>query len=457
MLKRPNKWLDLWDTVVMAFTVFAALEIPLRLSLGYVVTQDMQRIDMLLTLIFALDIFLRFNTAIMVERKEVTDRRAVAWHYMSGWFVVDLLATIPFDLLVGSMVPATGTMFHVLRALRVLRVLRLARLARTMHDSKLHLFMHPSLVRLVFFLFWVAVSAHWIACGWLALGGVPMDQAHLVDTYVEALYWTVTTLTTVGYGDITPETNAQKIFTMIIMSSGVAIYGYVIGNVATLLTNLDIERERHVQKMDQVNAFMRSHRVPFTLQERVRSYYRYVWETRSGKQDHELLTELPPSLRTDVALHLNREIIERIPLFAGAEPSFIRQLVANLRPIVFVPGDMVIRRGELGHEMFFVNQGELEVLGEDDHDVISVLSEGDFFGELSLLHERPRIANIRAMTYCELFTIDKALFHRILNRFPEFAERMEASAYERQGTLSGQYRARQAKMNKSGGSGGSER
>lgn len=92
---------------------------------------------------------------------------------------------------------------------------------------------------------------HWIACGWIGLGsgsaGTGIDP---VFEYVQAGYWTITTLATVGYGDIHPQTIAQMLYACLIMMVASA-FRLCLGNRATLLLRLDGERERYLTKVDR--------------------------------------------------------------------------------------------------------------------------------------------------------------------------------------------------------------
>ena len=127
---------------------------------------------------------------------------------------------------------------------------------------------------------------------------------------------------------------------------------------------------------------------------------------------------------------VNREILEKVPLFQGGGPIFLQNLAMMLKPIVYGAGDYIIKKGEIGNEMFFICRGQVEVL-DGAGKVLSTLYDGDFFGELSLLLSQARSASIRAVKVCDLFVLDKADFKRVLDQHPQFAESLREMAKSR--------------------------
>ncbi len=288
---------------------------------------------------------------------------------------------------------------------------------------------NPALLRLAFFFFWIIMIAHWIACGWIALDG-PLVAHPELGPYQQALYWSITTLTTVGYGDITPVGGGQVAYAMVVMGLGVAMYGYIIGNVASLLANVDVLRAQHLGRIETINHFLRDRHVPRDLQARVRDYYNYLWESRTEHQTG-LLEDLPDSLRIEIALHLHQNVLRKVPLFERADDTFLRELVLHLEPQVSVPGEIILRRGLIGDQIYFINKGIVDVFASDDETVIATLRDGDFFGEMALLASRPRANTVVAVDYCNLYTLEREKFDQVLDDFPEFAAEVRRVAERR--------------------------
>lgn len=127
---------------------------------------------------------------------------------------------------------------------------------------------------------------------------------------------------------------------------------------------------------------------------------------------------------------LNRETLEKVPLFQGADAVFLASLIMALKPVVFRPGEVIIQKGEMGRELYLISRGEVQVMG-DSSAVVATLGEGNFFGEIGLLLSEPRTATVRAHSYCDLFMLEKADFARALRDRPQFLESIMGIAMAR--------------------------
>ncbi len=431
-----------WEVFILLLTIFVGIQAPLVIVFNLESEGWMFVMDIFVSVMFSIDILINFMTAFeerksIVDKKLITDHGTIARKYLKGWFWIDFFATIPFDLLLSEIsVLALGRLGRMLRLFRLARLFRLIRIVQTMQRVNKSNIFNPSILRMVFLIFWIAFAAHFISSGWVFLTANP-DNLGNGTRYLRALYWTITTLTTIGYGDITPSTNAQMLYVIFIEITGAAMYGFIIGNIANLITNIDIAKNQYSERMEKINTFMKYRNIPFTLQERINNYYTYLWESRRGYDERSVLKDLPVSLKTQVSLFLNQDIIEKVPIFKGASQAFIKEVILNLEPVVFTPNDIIVSKGEPGYDMFFISSGSVAVVSEDENVVYATLTSGQCFGGIALLVSSERTATIKAKDDCDMYRLDKETFDNILERYPDFEKQIKELADKRKAEITG--------------------
>ncbi len=431
MILPDGKFRQVWDPLVLLVAVYSAVTIPLIIVFNLFGDLFSNISAGIATVIFIADIFINFNTAFYVKARLVFDRKLIAARYLKRWFLIDLISAIPIFSI--SKIVSFGQFSKIAGILRFNRLLKLMKVSRTLQKISGQK-INPAIFRLVLLVFWVLMAAHVIGSAWILMTGNP-DGLSSFALYVRGFYWTTTTLTTIGYGDILPETTNQIIFVIFVEFIGAGMYGLIIGNIANLIANIDVAKAQHREKTEKLNTFLRYRDIPQDLGKKINSYFDYLWQTRRGYDESSVLADLPSSLKTQISLFLSKDIIEKVPIFEGASEEFIKETIMNLKSVVYTPGDYIVTAGELGFDMFFISRGSVDVVSADGTTVYTTLTGGQFFGEIALLLSMPRTASIIAKDYCDLYRLDKETFDRILARYPAFAETIKELAETRRNEI----------------------
>ncbi len=402
----------LWNMLIAVTVSAAAVLIPLDLLFDIDSFEFYLSTVWLTTLIFFLDIIFTISRLRSANSDEELDEKNNLSFYLKYLLPIDIIAMIPFTALIA--IPALG----------LIRLIKLVKIIFYMRNWRMREIRFSGVLAIFFFIYWAFLATHWVSCIWLSLRGLNPLLDNL-SNYVQSLYWTVTTITTVGYGDITSKNNLQTIFTICVEILGIGIYSYLIGNIAGILTRKDPAKAQYLENMEKLQALSSMRKLPRSLQNKMRDYYRYMWKKRMGYDESSFLQGLPPGLKTEVSLHLKQEVIEMIDLFKDADEEFIKEIALHLKPMILLPGDCAFREGDEGKEMYFVVKGDLAVLSKNEDSMLATLSSGDFFGEIALFMDKPRTASIKAITYCDLYTLEKTRFKYVVSKYPSIANKIE--------------------------------
>jgi hypothetical protein len=243
-------------------------------------------------------------------------------------------------------------------------------------------------------------------------------------------------MTTVGYGDITPGRTAEYILSGFIMLMGASLYAFIIGSIASLLNSIHAAKNRHWDRIESVTEFLREHRAPAALNEEVRNYYEHVWERHRGVDRNQMLDDLPPPLRLSVLLHLTAKIRHTVPLFKYSSELLRDALLTSLESRTYTPGSLIAQEGDRGNSIFFIAEGTVEIISVGNDKSYGTLSEGDYFGFMSLTLGERRTASIKALGYCEVLILNRSRFNQIKEVFPEFSAVLKKVSAERSEQLS---------------------
>ncbi len=388
-----------------------------------------------LNFLFLADIGVNFMTRGKYGHVRLETPGEIARHYLRGWFTVDALAAFPFELVlilaVGAVPPGTflARLFLVLQGLTLIKLFKAGRIFGELEEA---LRLIPAVRRLVSVVYWLTMALHLMALGWVLIGAGATEGSYF-DIYLRAFYWVTTTIATIGYGDYTPDhgSNIQIAYTIVVELFGVGMFSYIIANVSSLIANLDVSRSSYQRRLEEVNAYLRAQRIPPELQDRVRDYYSYLWTKQRGVSASAILDDIPRSLSQEILMFLNREVVNRVELFRGADELFIREAVQLLKPRVFLPEEYIIRQGEFGDCMYFLTSGEVRiVIGGKE---VTRLGPGSPFGETALIENLHRNASVISSSYSTGYQLNKDDFDKLRAKYPDFDRQVRAVVEARKG------------------------
>eukprot|EP00986_Skeletonema_menzelii_P018432 scaffold26639_cov151-Skeletonema_menzelii.AAC.8 len=256
--------------------------------------------------------------------------------------------------------------------------------------------------------------------------------------YIASMYWAFSTLTTVGYGDISARTPQEQTFSMVMMLVGVTWYAFIVSSMSTIMSSFDAKNRAVRDKMMCVNDFIRTTKLPRELAKQVRAFFEFKAKSKhayvSNNYDvEELLDELGSVLRADIFMHLERDLIAKIPFLQQGNkvPQFVADCVSMFSPMVFNEGDFIVKEGTQADEMYFLVKGTAGVFYGSK--LAAIINEGSYFGEIGCIMGMGGIrrASVKALTVTEVQALSKRNLNILLVEYPEVADELKKVARDR--------------------------
>ncbi len=225
-------------------------------------------------------------------------------------------------------------------------------------------------------------------------------------------------MSTVGYGDIVPTNILETLYATIVILFGGLLLPAIVGGLAAYMSSFHKTQKLFHKRVAQVRQYLLKINADESVLDNCRRYFDYHWYCQGGVIEEEVSNELPISLSVEVAFQINGATLNSIPFLKCCDDATKLLLVTVLQPKVFIPSECVVKEGERGSVMYFVQRGTLEVSCSQVSGPIRILSSGDFFGESCLLGSKTNRATVTAVDYCDCFTLNKDDFNEVLHGSP---------------------------------------
>lgn len=443
-----------WDMIVMMLLFIVFISLPFTFGFGSEASQEMPWLDTserVMDVMFLLDIVLNFRTTYIDDNEVfVTNGKQMACHYLRTWFTLDLASSVPWDTITAGLLPSlqpvrllkVGKIAKVLKLLRMGKMMKvlagshLVEVAEDYFPSKFRQFVSRMLTILIL----TILACHWLACflGVFDEGGLNLylgdPSPSLGDRYCAALYWAVMTLTTVGYGDVLPTTVQERMYVMFAMMIGSAFFGYVIGCITSVITDMDIDRRTFNERMEVVQAWLDFHeRMPAVLRRRIRRHFKEHYRNRSIADDATIVNELSGMLRADTAYFIIHESVRTNPAFRVLPSTALANLVCVLKKFLAKSAEKIVIAGDPGTAMYVIVNGRAMVTegtrwvppDSGTGGLSNELDEGDSFGEEMLFSLQMTYEyTVEARSVLTMYELDVDSFKHQFRNMPDLVQKM---------------------------------
>jgi len=309
-IRHDSLFKAVWDWIVLVLVIFTAIEIPFSVaflmplqdehegSIGwnFIKVTPLLVFNLWVDLMFIVDIIINFRTTFIKRNTDevISSPKQIALHYLKTWFVVDFVAAIPFESMITPRVDSATTLFGLLKSARLLRLVRVAR--------KLDRYSEYGTAVVILLTGLFTLIAHWLACIWHGIGNSENRNEFgwiqelkknlnlnnnstgpdIQTRYITALYFTLSSLTSVGFGNVSPNTDAEKIFSVCVMIIGALMYASIFGNLTAIIQRLYSRTSRFHRDLRVIEDFVKFYKIPKSTKEELDEYFRHEWAYTKG-------------------------------------------------------------------------------------------------------------------------------------------------------------------------------
>nr|AAA95997.1 K+ channel [Paramecium tetraurelia]AAL27464.1 K+-channel Pak2 [Paramecium tetraurelia] len=395
--------------------------------------------DVLPSYSFMLEILLKFNTCYYYKGAVIENRYQIAKNYLRSSFFFDIFVVIPYFI-------SLRFDLQYLDLVIILKVFQITKFSRNLFDRLELTAIQIVIVDLVKLGYTILAAAHFSACIWFLVGstGNPNDTSWIkaqnieneqwFNQYLHSLYWSIITMTTIGYGDITPQNLRERVFAVGMALSAVGVFGYSIGNINSIYAEWSRQSFQIRTDMNNLKKFIRIKGINKHLAEKIRKYFEYVWSDQMEDNDREVYKfseMIPKQLAEEMKIDTNMKLIQKNSFLVN---NFSEQFLISLSKVLieekYVPESTIylvkliniLQQNDPSNYLYILSNGSLSfyITLNNKQQTIKVLetikNEGQAFGVLEFFQSQAYQVSCKSNQFSYVLKIDKSQFMEIISQ-----------------------------------------
>ncbi|CAD8086638.1 unnamed protein product [Paramecium primaurelia] len=424
-----------WDLFAVVFRIILVILIPLEVAFHtQMLFQDNTALTVIICIVLIMDFFIRINTQQYLNGQAIRDRWKLIIFQVKKSIFIDFLS-ITILLIFLSLIPENPhyNLFTLVTLTQYSYVYEI--LSKSEQYSY---FTRPQrgILGLLKFMATLYYILHLFSCFWFWISSLQIEDSwidfkDLTDKpwqlqYLEALYFAIVTMLTIGYGDNVPKNSTEKIVTIIFILGACLWFSYSINFIGGIINDITQNQVERNQKMRVINKYMNKRNIPFALQHQIKEYLTYRW-----KEDDEvdleieqtLLDQLSDELKEELDRQAHKVFIEKsILLQQFFSEEFRNALFKSIKRKIIPPENTFYIDFNGQHHLCFIEQGHLLYQHKDEKQrskMNTIIGLGEFLCVKEFIVEDPDMELFKAVGYVSLLVLSKQDFLTTLKDYPD--------------------------------------
>ncbi|KAF4367025.1 hypothetical protein G4B88_016737 [Cannabis sativa] len=319
---------------------------------------------------FGIDIVVTFFVAYLDKSTYllIDNPKLIAKRYIKTWLILDVVSTIPSEL-GKKLLPSPFKTYGYFTMLRLWRLRRVSSMFARLEKDRKYSYTwvrYSKLICVTLFtvhfagciFYFLAAQYHDPGRTWIGMNNEHFKEETLWDRYVTSIYWSIVTLTSIGYGDLHPVNSGEMVFDILYMLFILALQAYLIGNMTNLVVHGTARTRKFRDTIQGASSFAQRNQLPERLQEQMLAHLCLKFRTDSeGLQQQETLEALPKAIRSSITHHLFYSLVDNVYLFRGVSKDLLFQLVSEMKAEYIPPKEDVILQNEAPTDLYILVTG----------------------------------------------------------------------------------------------------
>ena len=349
-------------------------------------------INIIIDLLFIIDLVINFFHKYYEKEEKIIFHFniKIIYKYIFGWFFIDLLSSVPINIILffncrnyQTLIYHTyekGSIIDILFFLRCFKAIKIFKILSRKKNQLMTKIIEKctdnillgNIFEILNDILFVFIGLHIISCSYIFIGKHTfpgwihkneLQNSSFWNLYMISIYYIITTLTTVGYGDISPDSLIEIIFRVILLAFGIVGYSWLISSISNGINKenfASINFANECQILEEIR--MTYKKLPYKLYSNIINHLKHKHFYQKKYDKHLLFNSLPYSLKNNLIVSMYNYQLEKFHFFKNISNSnFLVDILTCFSPISALKGDILLRENDLIEEMYFVKEGKLSL------------------------------------------------------------------------------------------------